>query len=476
VRSALSKEATDSSDVLVLGAGPAGVVAALQAARLGAHTRLVTCGAFGGMAANDGPIPVRTLAQAARLIREAHHLDRYGIDSSREPIDYERLLARVDEVVERARTQSTFRHDLDAAGATVHEHVGPAFFVDDHTVEADGGVRFEAERIILCVGGKSRPLPVPGFELTATHSDAWGLREVPPSMLVLGAGATGTQVASIFAAFGSEVELFEAGPRILATEDEDVSAAVRAAFGANGIAVREGFGSVERFEPAPSGVRMVFSKDSVRDVAEASIAIVAVGWVADTNALQLAAAGIETDPRGHVRVDEYLCTSASHVFAAGDVTSRSGLASLAIQDGHVAATNAVHGPTVTVSDRVVPVGSFTDPEYAHVGLSEVDARAAHDVIVATVPYDSVTRPIIDGRTTGFCKLIVNRPSRTILGCHVAGERAVEIAQIAAVAITGAVTVDELSRIPLSFPTYTGVIHRAAALTAAQTARNDLLDR
>jgi pyruvate/2-oxoglutarate dehydrogenase complex dihydrolipoamide dehydrogenase (E3) component len=460
------------SDVLVLGAGPAGAVAALQAARLGAQTRLVTSGAFGGMAANDGPIPVRTLAQAARLMREAHHLGRYGIDASREPIDYERLLARVDEVVEHARTHSTFRPDLDAAGAAIHERVGPARFVDDHTVEADGGVRFEADRIILCVGGKSRVLPLPGFELTATHSDAWNLKTVPPTMLVLGAGATGAQVASIFAAFGSRVELFEAAPRILATEDEDVSAAVAAAFAANGITVRERFGSVERFEPAPEGVRMVFSKDGVEDAAEASLAVVAVGWTADTEGLRLAAAGIETDPRGHVEVDEYLRTSASHVFAAGDVTSRCGLASLAIQDGFVAATNAVRGPTVTVADTVVPVGSFTDPEYAHVGLSEADARSAHDPVVATVPYDSASRPIIDGRTTGFCKLVVDGHSRTILGCHVVGERAVELAQIAAVAIAGGVTVDELSRIPLSFPTYTEVVHRAA-FAAARTLGSDV---
>ena len=280
-------------------------------------------------------------------------------------------------------------------------------------------------------------------------------------MLVLGAGATGAQVASIFAAFGTRVELFEAAPRILETEDEDVSAAVAAAFTANGIAVREGFGAVERFEQVPGGVRMVFSNGS----AEAAVAIVAIGWTADTEGLQLSAAGVETDARGHVEVDEYLCTSAPHIFAAGDVTSRCGLASLAIQDGFLAATNAVHGPTVAVGDQLVPVGSFTDPEYAHVGLTEAAAREAHDVVVATVSYDSTPRPIIDGRTTGFCKLVVDRPTRTILGCHVVGERAVELAQLAAVAMTGSVTVDELARLPLSFPTYTDVFHRAAFVAA-----------
>ena len=146
---------------------------------------------------------------------------------------------------------------------------------------------------------------VPGFELTATHSDAWALTAVPPSMLVVGAGATGAQVASIFSAFGAEVQLFEAGTRILAAEDEDVSAEVSAAFGAAGISVREDFGSVARFEQTAGGVRMVFAKNGAEDAAEAALAIVAIGWTADTIGLRLAAAGVETGPRSHVAVDEH---------------------------------------------------------------------------------------------------------------------------------------------------------------------------
>jgi pyruvate/2-oxoglutarate dehydrogenase complex dihydrolipoamide dehydrogenase (E3) component len=286
-------------------------------------------------------------------------------------------------------------------------------------------------------------------------------------MIVVGAGATGAQVASIFAAFGSSVQLFEAAPRILATEDQDVSATVAAAFTEHGIAVRQAFGAINRFEAVPGGVRMVYSKDGVEHTAEATVAIVAVGWTADTEHLRLADAGVITDSHGHVSVDEYLRTSSPHVFAAGDVTSRCGLASLAIQDGFVAGTNAVSGPTLVVGNDTVPVGSFTDPEYAHVGRTEADARATNDV-VATVTYDSTPRPIIDGRTTGLCKLVIDRPTRTILGCHVVGERAVEIAQLAAVTITGSMTVDDFARLPLSFPTYTDVMHRAAMI-AARTA-------
>ena len=124
------------------------------------------------------------------------------------------------EVVNDVRTHSAFREHLDHAGVTIHERAGTARFVDPHTIETEGGLRLQADKFILCAGGISRRLSVPGFELTATHSDAWSLSAVPPSVLVVGGGATGVQVASIFNAFGSQVQLFQAGPRILQTEDE----------------------------------------------------------------------------------------------------------------------------------------------------------------------------------------------------------------------------------------------------------------
>jgi pyruvate/2-oxoglutarate dehydrogenase complex dihydrolipoamide dehydrogenase (E3) component len=449
-------------DVIVIGAGPAGVVAALRAADLGANTALITRDEFGGMAANDGPIPVRTLAHAARLIREARQLGLYGITVSEPVFEYSRLLARVREVVNDVRGHSAFRQQIDSLKVTVYERAGAARFADPYTIETESELRLRAEKIIICTGGVSRRLSVPGFELTATHSDAWALTSVPPSMLVIGAGATGAQVTSIFNAFGSRVQLFQAGPRILPTEDEDVSAAVASAFRKSGIVVRENFGEIEYFEKTPSGVRMIFSKDGARDSAEAALAIVAVGWIANTAALNLAAAGVETNQRSFVRVDAYLRTSAPHIFAAGDITGSLMLVPQAIQDGFVAATNAVRGATMTLEEKVSPIGSFTDPEYAQVGMTEAKAREKHDVATAIVCFDSTTRTIIDGRTAGFCKLVVDRATYKILGCHVVGERAVEIIQVAAIAIASGMRVDELAQVPLSFPTYAGILGRVAA--------------
>jgi pyruvate/2-oxoglutarate dehydrogenase complex dihydrolipoamide dehydrogenase (E3) component len=452
-------------DVVVIGGGPAGMTAALRAGDLRAKTVLVTRDEFGGMAANDGPVPVRTLAHAARLLRNARDLARYGITVSEPILDYARLLGRVREVVADVRAHSTFSAQLRDVGVVVNEQCGATQFTDAHTLETESGLQLRAEKFIICTGGMSRQLSLPGAELTVTHSDAWGLKAVPPSLLVIGGGATGAQVASVFNAFGSRTTLFHAGPRIVPTEDKEVSAALAAAFRNSGIDVRENFGVIESFEKTADGVRMWFAKDGRREHAQATLVVVAIGWTANTAALRLDRAGVETEARNFVRVDEFLRTSAPHVFAAGDVTGRMMLVPQAIQQGFVAATNAVQGATMTLLEGAAPIGSFTDPEYAQVGLTEDQARAAADVVVAKVCFDSTTRTIIDGRTSGFCKLIVDQGTRQILGCHVVGERAVELTQVAAVAMAGRMRVDDLAQVPLSFPTYAGVLARVAAQAA-----------
>ena len=454
-------------DIAVIGAGPAGIVAALRAAELGAKTVLVTRGEVGGMAANDGPIPVRVLAQAARLLREANQLGKFGISVSEPILDYPRLLARTREVVHDVREHATRREQLEKVGVTIYDNSGTARFVDAHTIVTGSGLRLGADKIILSAGGTSRRLPIPGFELTSTHSDAWSLAAVPPSMIVVGAGATGVQVASIFQALGSRVQLFQAGPRILPTEDEDVSVVVATAFRESGMIVRENFGSIESFEKTPNGVRMNFTKEGAHDSAEAALVVVAVGWVADTAGLNLPAAGVETNARGYVQVEAHLQTSAPNIFAAGDITGRLMLVPQGVHDGFVAATNAVQGATMTIGDQVSPIGSFTEPEYAQVGITEAKARETHDVVVSIVRFDETARTIIDGRTTGFCKLIAARATGKILGCHVVGERAVEIAQVVAIAIAGGLRVDTMAGIPLSFPTYAGILARAAYRAAQQ---------
>src|SRR5688572_7601622 len=214
-------------------------------------------------------------------------------------------------------------------------------------------------------------------------------------MLVIGAGATGAQVASIFNAFGSRIQLFQSGPRILPTEDEDVSIAVAKAFRESGISVHESFGEIESFEKTTTGVRMNFKKDDTRGSAEAALVVVAIGWVSNAKGLDLAAAGVETDRRGFVGVDAFMQTSVPHIFAAGDITGGLMLVPQAVQAAFVAATNAVGKSLMKYENRASPIGSFTDPEYAQAGVSDARAREERDVVKAIGHFGSTTRTIID---------------------------------------------------------------------------------
>ena len=447
-------------DVIVLGAGPAGTTAAMRVADLGASTALLTRGAFGGMAANDGPIPVRTLAHAARLTREARQLSRYGIITTEPEVEYAQLISRAQEVVAEARAHSTLLQQVMGAGVVLFENAGTATFVDPFTIQSENAPLLRGAKIVICTGGVSRSLAVPGCDLTVTPADAFSLQRVPLSMIVIGAGATGTQVASIFNALGSAITLCQSGRRIIPTEDREVSAEVARAFREDGIDVREGIGSIEGFERTPYGVKMLMH-ELKRGSIEAELAVCAIGWVADTGELNLGAAGVNTDDRGFIGVDEHLRTNVPHIFAAGDVIGRSMLVPQGVRDGFIAGTNAKGDTQLTLISGVEPIGSFTDPEYAKVGLTEDEALIEHDVLVSRATYAETTRPIIDGRTRGFCKLVIDRNDMALLGCHIVGERAVEVAQMAAIAMSAGMSVDALSRVLLSFPTYANVFGRAA---------------
>jgi pyruvate/2-oxoglutarate dehydrogenase complex dihydrolipoamide dehydrogenase (E3) component len=447
-------------DIVIIGAGPAGLNAAEQAGKLGARAALVTAGYAGGMAATDGPVPVRTLAHAARLLREARQLERYGIHAGEPNLDYTRLLERVREVVVEVYEKVSQVNVLERLNVSVYENVGPASFVDAHTVTA-GGLTVQGEKIIICAGGHARPLPIPGFEHTVTHSEAWELKEIPESMIVVGSGATGAQVASIFNAFGAKVHMFEIAPRILMTEDEDVSAAVRQAFEERGMEVTAGFEGIDSFEKTSDGVRMTYRVDGRTETADASVAVMSVGWMANAEELNLQAAGVETDRRGFIAVNDYLQTNVPHIFAAGDINGKRMLVSTASLEGYYAARNAVEGPHLNVYYNLIPVGSFTDPEYAQVGMTEAQAREEHDVLVATVRFEDYPRSLIDGRPEGFCKLIADENSHAILGCHVVGEHAVETVQLVAAGMQAGIAVEQLAELPLSFPTYVAIVGWAA---------------
>jgi pyruvate/2-oxoglutarate dehydrogenase complex dihydrolipoamide dehydrogenase (E3) component len=447
--------------VLVVGGGPAGVTAALHAAELGADVRLVERGRVGGTALNSGPAPVRTLARAARLVRDWNSWETFGLRGPRPEVDVAATLANAERVARYAYERRRVADHIRAMGVDLIEDTGDARFLDANTVAAADGWTWSADRVIIAVGGRASRLPIPGAELGLTYEDVRGLTALPERVCVIGAADTGCQLTSILADFGCRVSLLEYAPRILPRADEDVSTELEKAFQARGIEVVTN-AAVQQLEPLEPGVRVLYENgDETRNV-EADAAFFAVGWPSNADLVDAAAAGV-TIERGYVVVDEYLCTSVPHIFAAGDVDGHSMLVSSALLEGRVAAENAVLGQRRRLVHEVVPAGSFTDPEYGSVGLTEEQARAQYDCAVAVARYENLLRPVADGQPEGFCKLIVEAGQRQIVGAHVLGEYSAEVIQMVAACMAAGMRVEEIAELQFAFPTFTEGVRQAAQM-------------
>ena len=463
-------------DVIVLGGGPAGVAAALRARELGATVALIERDRLGGVCTNDGCVPTRVLAKAARLVRDTEQFTDFGLSGGRPLVDFRRLLDRATATVERVHQMKDLPTRLQHAGVHLVAGAGRARFADVHTIAVgDGRGEFRAERIIVCVGGHARRLRFPGSERAVTHSDIWALEALPASAVVVGGSATGCQLASVLAAFGSEVTLLEAAGRLLVAEDQAVSEAVAAAFRRRGIEVVTGVERLERLERTDGGaLRLHYRALGKTRANDTETVLLAVGWLGNLEELGLDAAGIQTEG-GYIKVDDQLRTSVPHVYAAGDVSGHIMLVQTAEGQARLAAENAVLAAHAArpagvgepgVGEQwplaVVPHGGFTDPEYASVGLTQAEAQAvAGGCVVAVVRYADLERAVIDGYTEGFAKLVVSRSNRRILGAHVVGEQAVEVAQIAAATMAAEQPVERLAGLQLAYPTFTAIIGLAA---------------
>src|SRR5262245_3979769 len=447
-------------DVIVLGGGPAGVTAALRAHELGASVALVERGRLGGTCTNDGCVPTRVLAKAARLMRDAEQYADYALSGEPPALDFPRLLARTQQLIFRVQEKKQLRGHLEEIGVTVFEDAGDCRFADAHTVALRNGATPQAEKFILCVGGQPRRPAFPGSEYGLSHSDVWSLREIPRAMAIVGAAATGCQLASIFEAFGARVTLLEVAPRILPGEDAAVSGELAAVFGRRGIEVRTGIGGVARIEPERAGLRLSYTEGGEARSLAVEAVVLATGWAGNAEELNLGSVGVEVE-RGFIRVDDTLRTTAPHIYAAGDVTGRMMLVQSSSREALVAAENAVLGGGRAVRHQIVPHGGFTDPKYGSVGLAEHRVEAGAEPVVALARYAELDRALVDGRPEGFCKLIVARGTRRILGAHVVGEQAVEIVQIVAAGMAADTRVDQLADLEFAYPTFTAIVGLAA---------------
>jgi pyruvate/2-oxoglutarate dehydrogenase complex dihydrolipoamide dehydrogenase (E3) component len=449
------------TSLLVLGGGPAGVTAALQASDLGAQVTLLEAGQIGGTSLNRGPAPVRTLARAARLARDWSSWAAFGLDGPPPVPNLPAIVANSDRVARYAHEKKDVAGHLRRHGIDLVEDLGPVRFTGPHTLAADDAGTWSADRIIVAVGGHAGRLPIPGADLALTYEDIPSLTSLPARIAVVGGADTGCQIASIFADLGSAVSVFEAGPVLVPAADASVSAELGRAFRARDMNVQtetlvESLGA----DGGSDAIRIDYRSGTASAHMIADTVFFAVGWPASVSHLALEAAGVHATAAA-IPVDGYLRTNVEHIFAAGDVNGRSMVVQSARMEGRIAATNAVLGATRQASYDVVPSGSFTDPEYGRVGLTEAQAAQQHDVVAGIARYDDLLRPVADGRSDGFCKLIADRTTHAILGAHVLGEYSAETVQTVAACMAAGMTIEQVAELQLAFPTFTEAVCMAA---------------
>lgn len=449
-------------DLAVIGGGPAGVTAALRARELGAGRVAIVerSASMGGTCTLDGCAPTRVLAKTARLLRDSEQFAEYGLMCPKPEVDFAQVIKRTQDVVYELQEKKQLQYHLSEAEISTYIGVGAAEFTNPYEVRFSNGGGLKADRFILAAGGRARRLDFPGAEFAVTHSDVWEMKRLPASIIIVGTGATGCQLASIMEAFGVKVTLMEVLPHILSAEDADVSTCIHQEFTKRGVEIITGIKGIARIARENGQLRTVINTSDGEVVYSTNMVLLSIGWPSNADRLNLAAAGVEMKG-SFVQVDDGLRTTAAHIYAAGDITGRMMLVQSAAQQARIAAENALLGAERAAVHKLVPHGGFTDPEYASVGYTEVEARQKYNVVVAKVPYADMDRAVIDDRQVGFCKMIVDRESHRIVGAHVVGEQAVEVVQVIAAGMAGELRIEHLAELEFSYPTFAAIVGVAA---------------
>ena len=412
--------AESSYDCIVIGSGPGGYVAAIRAAQLGKKTAVVERDKVGGRCLNYACIPAKAVLRSADLLTEIREADEYGLKVSGVEVDYAGVQARREKVV------ST----LTGGVAGLFKKNGIDLIEGDAALTGEGDVRvgeqtIAAETVILATGSVARAIPGVEFGGRVIGTEqAWALAALPARLAVVGAGASGAEIASGFARLGSEVLLLEAVERLLPSEDADISRLVERGLKRQGISVHTG---TPLADVAASESSVSFSYGS--ESAEVDYLVICAGRGADVEGLGLAEAGVELDERGLVKVDGALRSTRAGVYAIGDLVAGPALAHKASDEGIIAAEDSAGLRTHPISYIDIPRATFCTPNVGSFGLTEAQAREqGYDVVIGKVPYGAVGGGIVYGDRSGMVKLVGESKYGELLGGHIVGARATELIQ------------------------------------------------
>ena len=448
-------------ELLVIGSGPAGQKAAIQAAKLGRRVAIVERRTLGGVSVNRGTIPSKTLREAVVYLTGLSQRAVYG-ESYRvkEEITVDDLALRTRQVVEREI--DIVRNQL--ARNRVHMVTGIARFVDPHTIAVSGGEerRLTAEKIVIATGTRPHRPPAVEFDnKTILDSDGLLLLDhIPASVVVVGAGVIGIEYASMFAALGSKVTVVEKRARLLDFCDAQIAEGLQYHLRDLGVVFRfgEAVTAVERHEGAT--VTLLESGKRI----PAAVVLYAAGRQGATDELDLEKAGLAADERGRIEVGPDFRTAVDHIFAAGDVLGWPALAATAMEQGRLAAAHAFDYAADSMSE-LLPFGIYTIPEISFVGRNEEElTEAAVPYEVGISRYRELARGQILGDSYGMLKLLVSLEDRTLLGVHVLGTGATELVHIGQTVMGNGGTVDYLVHAVFNYPTL-AESYKVAALDA-----------
>jgi dihydrolipoamide dehydrogenase len=443
----------ESFDTIVIGGGPGGYVAAIRSAQLGRKTAVVERDKPGGRCLNYACIPAKTVLRTADIYDEARNSAELGVVVSGAELDWDAL----------GKRRAAVSDSLSSGVKMLWDKNKVTWIEGDGALTAAAGVAvgeqtYEAGAVVLATG--SAALPIPGVEFGGRVLETWGawsLPERPARIAVVGAGASGCEIASAYARFGTEVLLIEMLDQILPAEDRDMARVVERTFKKQGIEISTG-APVENVEAGEGSVKLSYGDTTT----EVDYLCIAGGRAPDVEGLGLDAAGVKLTERGKVEVDPYQRTSNEKIYAIGDLVNAKALAHKASEEGVVAVEHAAGAETHPVDQNLVAGATFCHPQVASVGLTEAAAKeAGHDVKVGKLKLGGVGAGTVYDDKEGLVKLVVDSKYGEILGAHIVGNRACDmIAElVATMALEGGY--QELARIVHPHPTISEAILDAA---------------
>ncbi len=444
----------DTFDCIVIGSGPGGYVAAVRAAQLGMKTAVIEKDQIGGRCLNYACIPAKAVLRAADVLDDIRKADEFGLKVAAPEVDFDAVQERRGKVVSTLTggVGGLFKkNEIELIEGEGRLTGGRGVAVGDRQLEA-------TKALVIATGSVKKPIPGTRFggRVIGTE-EAWALESLPETLAVVGAGASGTEIASAYARLGTKVQLFEGLDRVLPTEDADISKAANRGFKKQGIDVKTST-FVENVASEDGKVTFTFGDQP----GDAEWLVIAAGRGPDVEALGLDTAGIELDDAGLIKVDGRMRTNVDGVYAIGDLVPGPALAHKASDEGVIAVEDAAGRDTHPLAYLDIPRATFCTPNVASFGLTEEQAReAGHDVVVGKLQYGAVGAGTVYGDRTGVVKVIGDRKYGELLGGHIVGTKATELIQelVNVKALEGGYT--EVARIVHGHPTLSEAVMEAA---------------